>query len=170
MKISSVLALPLAVTAFSFSNEALAKIKLPTWAEQKCSFAIVMRSSSNRLLSSSNRILCLVDAVNGAGTNDESSGCIATLLSESEPVYQPPIPPELLNSASDVIAKGRCTASAAIEILFTRPIYQVGGIPLLEAFKYTSAAHHNRNTQIIVDKIGATYVVTRFAATFGTIL
>ncbi|MFV8258258.1 hypothetical protein ACNQKP_10640 [Bdellovibrio bacteriovorus] len=170
MKTSSILALLLAVTAFLFSNETLAHNKLATWAEQKCTFAIEMRSSSNRLLSSNHSILCLVDAVNGAGSSEESSGCIATLLGNSEPAYRPPVPTELLTSADDVIAKGRCTSASVVDLLFSRPIYQAGGLPLLEAFKYTSAARHNRKTQIIVDKIGATNVVTRLAASLGTIL
>ena len=165
-----IIALISAVAAYSYSNDYRASTNLSTWAEQKCSFAISMRDSGSRLISSPQRVLCLIDAVNAAGTNEESSGCIATLLDSSEPAFRPPIPTALLNSANDVITQGRCTAATAIELLFSRLIDRAGGLPLLEAFKYTSAAHHNRDTRIIVDKIEATNVVVRIAAPFGTVL
>lgn len=170
MRKISFMALLLAVSTLSFSNEAKASFKFPNWEEQRCSFAISMNDSSSRLLSSRQKVLCLVDAINAAGTSDEASGCIATLLNTSDPVYRPPIPAAMLNSANDVIAHGRCTTGSVIELLFSRPIDRAGGLPLLIVFKYTSAASYNRNTGIIVDKIGATNAVARSAALFGTIL
>ncbi|MFV3408907.1 hypothetical protein ACNH6C_09895 [Bdellovibrio bacteriovorus] len=163
-------ALLFAVSELSFSNYAKASPKLSTWAEQRCSFAISMDDSSSRFLSSRQKVLCVVDAINAAGTSSEVTGCIATLLNTSDPVYNPPIPTVLINAAEDVISHGRCTTGTVIELLFSRPIDRAGGLPLLMVFKYTSAASHNRNTRIIVDKIGATNAVARSAALFGTIL
>lgn len=170
MKKTLFISLVSVVFALSFLNEANASLRILDWAEQRCSFAISMNDVRGNLLCSRQSTLCLVEAINAAGTNNEISGCIATLLRTSDPLYSPPVPTELLDSASDVIVHGKCTTSSAIELLLLRPIHRAGGLSLLETFKYTSASTQNRQARIIVDKIGATNAITRIAALFGTSL